>query len=273
MPKHCLSAGLLSLLFSRVPNLHEIMLDRVIAFGHTWSPTLELTPQVPLRHGHAINVDMALSMTIAWRRQLITMEERDRVLRLMSRVGLTLDHELFDIELVWQATKSIMLTRDGLQRAAMPNPIGECKFVNDLTYEELKQALEEHKKLIKTYPRAGHGVDAYVDQSDYLEEICAENDAIVLTKQSNGDITVNPASLLKSLKLASDSASTSKESGYCSMMWSSNFPIWGSSSMTITYFSDQSSFSLLHLFRHAVLFLIVIAYLIGWPGTRNSSNR
>lgn len=26
------------------PNLHEINLDRVIAFGHTWSPTLELTP-------------------------------------------------------------------------------------------------------------------------------------------------------------------------------------------------------------------------------------
>ena len=26
------------------PNLHEIDLDRVIAFGHTWSPTLELTP-------------------------------------------------------------------------------------------------------------------------------------------------------------------------------------------------------------------------------------
>jgi len=27
-----------------VPNLHELDLDRVIAYGHTWSPTLELTP-------------------------------------------------------------------------------------------------------------------------------------------------------------------------------------------------------------------------------------
>lgn len=97
----------------RVPNLHEIMLDRVIAFGHIWSPTLELTPPIPLRHGHAINIDMAFSVTIAWKRGLITIEERDRVLRLMSRVGLTLDHELFDSELVWKATKSIMLTRDG----------------------------------------------------------------------------------------------------------------------------------------------------------------
>ena len=47
------------------PNLHEIGLDRVIAFGHTWSPTLELMPTIPLRHGHAISVDMAFSTTLA----------------------------------------------------------------------------------------------------------------------------------------------------------------------------------------------------------------
>ena len=129
------------------------MLDRVIAFGHTWSPTLELTPTVPLRHGHAINIDMAFSVTLAWKRGLIDIEERNRILGLMSRVGLTLDHELFDLDLVWKATKSIMLTRDGYQRAAMPNPIGECIFVNDLTYEELKERLVDHKNLIKTYPR------------------------------------------------------------------------------------------------------------------------
>ncbi len=50
------------------PNLHEIDLDRVIAFGHTWSPTLELTPPVPFFHGHAINIDMALSVTLAEQR-------------------------------------------------------------------------------------------------------------------------------------------------------------------------------------------------------------
>ena len=50
------------------PNLHEIDLDRVIAFGHTWSPTLELTPPDPFFHGHAINIDMALSTTLAEQR-------------------------------------------------------------------------------------------------------------------------------------------------------------------------------------------------------------
>jgi 3-dehydroquinate synthase len=144
-----------------VPNLHELDLDRVIAYGHTWSPTLELAPRVPIFHGHAVNIDMALSATIASRRGYISAEDRDRILGLMSRIGLTLDHPLLDEELLWRATESISLTRDGLQRTAMPRPIGECFFVNDFTREELAAALAEHKEICKTYPRGGEGVDAY----------------------------------------------------------------------------------------------------------------
>ena len=145
------------------PNLHEIDLDRVIAYGHTWSPTLELAPQIPLYHGHAVNIDMALSATIAAQRGYISTEERDRILDLMNRIGLSLDHPLLDGDLLWYATRSISLTRDGKQRAAMPRPIGECFFINDLTREELDAALAEHKSLCTKYPRGGEGVDAYIE--------------------------------------------------------------------------------------------------------------
>ncbi|MEC4813982.1 MAG: sedoheptulose 7-phosphate cyclase [Scytonema sp. PMC 1069.18] len=146
-----------------VPNLHELDLDRVIAYGHTWSPTLELAPRVPIFHGHAVNIDMALSATMAARRGYITVDERDRILGLMSRIGLALDHPLMDEELLWKATQSITLTRDGLLRAAMPKPIGTCFFMNDLTREELADALSEHKQLCQTYPRGGDGVEVYPD--------------------------------------------------------------------------------------------------------------
>lgn len=149
-----------------VPNLHELDLDRVIAYGHTWSPTLELTPLVPLYHGHAVNIDMAFSATIAQRRGYITSGERDRILGLMSRLGLALDHPLLEIDLLWRATQSIAKTRDGLQRAAMPRPIGNCFFANDLTREELEQALADHKHLCASYPRGGAGVDAYVGSEE-----------------------------------------------------------------------------------------------------------
>lgn len=144
-----------------IPNLHELDLDRVIAYGHTWSPTLELAPRIPIFHGHAVNIDMALSATLAAQRGYITSEERDRILGLMSRLGLALDHPLMDEELMWRATQSIILTRDGLLRAAMPKPIGNCFFMNDLTREELAAAISEHKQLCQNYPRGGEGVEMY----------------------------------------------------------------------------------------------------------------
>ena len=144
------------------------MLDRVIAYGHTWSPTLELAPAVPLLHGHAVNIDMALSATIAAQRGYISTVDRDRILSLMSRLGLALDHPLLDSNLAWDATQSITLTRDGLLRAAMPKPIGECCFVNDLSRPELDAALAEHKRLCAGYPRAGAGLDAYVGQQNLV---------------------------------------------------------------------------------------------------------
>ncbi|MBD1843823.1 sedoheptulose 7-phosphate cyclase [Cyanobacteria bacterium FACHB-63] len=150
------------------PNLHELMLDRVIAYGHTWSPTLELAPQIPLLHGHAVNIDMALSATIAEKRGYISAVDRDRILGLMSRLGLALDHPMMEIDLMWKATQSIMLTRDGLLRAAMPRPIGTCYFVNDLTRDELESAIADHKRLCADYPRAGAGIDAYVASSELV---------------------------------------------------------------------------------------------------------
>ncbi|GAB4376192.1 MAG: 3-dehydroquinate synthase [Elainellaceae cyanobacterium] len=154
-------------------NLHELMLDRVIAYGHTWSPTLELAPEPPLLHGHAVNIDMALSATIAARRGYITSDERDRILGMMSRLGLSLDHPMLDSELLWKATQSITLTRDGLLRAAMPRPIGVCYFANDLHREEITAALQEHKCLCAAYPRAGAGIDAYVGGRQSVESVPA----------------------------------------------------------------------------------------------------
>lgn len=144
-----------------VPNLHELDLDRAIAYGHTWSPTLELAPEVPMLHGHGVAVDMALSATIAAHRGYIDEAARDRVLGLMSRLGLAVDSEYLTAELLRDATASIIQTRDGLLRAAMPRPIGTCFYVNDLGEDELEECLALHKQLCAELPRGGDGVDMY----------------------------------------------------------------------------------------------------------------
>lgn len=143
------------------PNLHELDLDRVIAFGHTWSPTLELTPERPFFHGHAINIDMALSTTLAELRGYLSAADRDRVLGVMSTLGLALDSDYLTPELLAAATDSILKTRDGLLRAAVPDPIGRCRFLNDVTIEELAETLTLHKKLCLGFDRGGDGVDMF----------------------------------------------------------------------------------------------------------------
>jgi len=143
------------------PNLHEIDLDRVIAFGHTWSPTLELAPPTPFFHGHAINIDMALSVTLAEQRGLISVADRDRVLNVMSSLGLALDSEHLTPELLSTATAAILKTRDGKLRAAVPDPIGQCTFLNDVTVDELTDTLTLHKKLCLEFDRGGDGVDMW----------------------------------------------------------------------------------------------------------------
>lgn len=145
-----------------VPNLHELDLDRVIAYGHTWSPTLELTPEIPMFHGHSVNIDMAFSATLAQQRGHISVEDRDRILGLMSRIGLAIDSKYLTPELLWKATESISRTRDGLLRAAVPQPIGSCTFINDLTESELGEVLAIHRAICRDYPRSGDGEDMYI---------------------------------------------------------------------------------------------------------------
>ncbi len=155
-----------SMLTLEVPNLHELDLDRVIAYGHTWSPTLELTPEVPMFHGHSVSIDMAFSATVAQQRGYITVIDRDRIISLMSNLGLAIDSPYLTPELLWKATTSISRTRDGLQRAAAPCPIGDCFFMNDLTRTELDQSLAVHRSICQTYPRQGDGQDMYTAGKD-----------------------------------------------------------------------------------------------------------
>jgi hypothetical protein len=59
------------------------------------------------------------------------------------------------------ATESIIQTRDGLLRAAVPDPIGSCSFVNDMTATELAQILDVHRDVCQRYPREGDGEDMF----------------------------------------------------------------------------------------------------------------
>ena len=81
---------------------------------------------------------------------------------LFSSLGLSLDSDDLTPALLRKATASILQTRDGSLRAAVPSPIGTCVFLNDLDEAELDALLERHRELCAGYPRGGRGVDAHV---------------------------------------------------------------------------------------------------------------
>ena len=153
----------------------------------------ELVPETPLRHGHAISIDMAYSATLANSRKLISDKEHRRILSLFSRAGLTMDHPLFDEEILDKGTAAILKTRDGKLRAAVPNPIGTCTFLNDVDAKELNAALRRHKKLMREYPRQGEGIEAYVDASDtgYTDNNTEAVEAIEKAAKQAGNLNGN----------------------------------------------------------------------------------
>ena len=78
---------------------------------NSWSPLHELVPETPLRHGHAISIDMAYSATLANERGLLSDEEHKRLLNLFSRAGLSMDHPQFDEDILEKATAAILKVR------------------------------------------------------------------------------------------------------------------------------------------------------------------
>lgn len=153
----------------------------------------ELVPETPLRHGHAISIDMAYSATLANSRKLISDAEHRRILNLFSRAGLSMDHSQFNEEILDKGTAAILKTRDGKLRAAVPNPIGTCTFLNDVDAKELNAALRRHKELMKEYPRNGEGIEAYVDASDtgYTENNKPEIKAVEVAAAKAGSLNGN----------------------------------------------------------------------------------
>jgi 3-dehydroquinate synthase len=121
-------------------NLWESVLERVVDYGHTFSPRLEMSALPELLHGEAVAIDMALSLVIAARRNLIDADELARALALMEAFGLPTYHELCDEELLMEALAETTSHRDGLQRLPLSRGLGGAVFINDLTRAEVQQS-------------------------------------------------------------------------------------------------------------------------------------
>ncbi|MFF7635342.1 sedoheptulose 7-phosphate cyclase [Kitasatospora sp. NPDC008050] len=129
------------------PNLWEHTLERIVDYGHTFSPTLEMRALPALLHGEAVCIDMALTTVLGWRRGLLDTQQRDRVLGVMRALELPRHHDLLDADLLARALQDTVRHRDGEQRLPLPVGIGDAVFVNDVSHGELAVAVEDLRTL------------------------------------------------------------------------------------------------------------------------------
>lgn len=117
-------------------NLYEDELCRSVDLGHTFSQPLEMNDD-PLPHGHAVAVDVLLSCVLANERGLFTGTELERVLRVMQWLRMPLAPRRLAFDDLWGSLLDRVQHRGGRQRVPLPDRIGSCVFVNDVSPLEL----------------------------------------------------------------------------------------------------------------------------------------
>lgn len=130
------------------PNLWEKQLDRLVDFGHSFSPLVEMRALPELLHGEAVALDVLFSSILSVQRGLLSTEELERIIRTMKLLRLPLSHPLFcNPILLSEALEDTVRHRNGLQRLPLPINIGYANFFNDVTFEEIELAASSMKQL------------------------------------------------------------------------------------------------------------------------------
>lgn len=127
------------------PNLHEKNLERLVDFGHSFSPMIEIDSDHRIFHGEAVAIDMALSSRIAVRLGLMDEADCERVLDLLRACDLPLhDTQTCRLDALLLALDDMHLHRGGRINLVVPSGLGRAEFIRQreaLPAEVLRGAL------------------------------------------------------------------------------------------------------------------------------------
>jgi 3-dehydroquinate synthetase len=104
---------------------------RVLDFGHTFSPLLESMSDFQVSHGVAVAIDIALSSAVAFELDLLSVENRNRILGSLRNAGLPIYSPLLTAESCVKAFEEIEAHRGGHLDLVLPSGIGSTVFVSE----------------------------------------------------------------------------------------------------------------------------------------------
>jgi 3-dehydroquinate synthase len=122
-------------------NLWETDLQRIVDYGHTFSPMIEMQALPALLHGEVVAMDCVFSAVLAVHRGMLSSSEFERIVATTRKMGLAPSHPMFtDPSVLRRALSDTMRHRDNQQHLTLLKGIGQTVFVNDLTDRELERA-------------------------------------------------------------------------------------------------------------------------------------
>jgi 3-dehydroquinate synthase len=119
--------------------------ERVVDFGHTFSPALEAAMDFNIHHGEAVAVDMALSAAIARCLGLIHRDIFDRIVTLLRSASLPIYTPELDVGLCLEGLQECRRHRGGSINLVVPAGIGRTVFLKraeDVPKSILVEALQ-----------------------------------------------------------------------------------------------------------------------------------
>ncbi|WP_265566326.1 sedoheptulose 7-phosphate cyclase [Streptomyces hygroscopicus] len=132
-------------------NLWETDLRRIVDYGHTFSPVIEMQALPALLHGEVVAMDCVLSAVLALHRGMLTPAQFERIVNTTRGMGLAPSHPMFaDPSVLRRALADTMRHRDNQQHLTLLQGIGRTIFVNDLTDTELDCAAQVMTELLET---------------------------------------------------------------------------------------------------------------------------
>lgn len=130
-------------------NLWEEDLRRIVDYGHTFSPSVEMRSLPELLHGEAVAMGCVFCAILAVNRGLLTNTDLDRIVTTTVGMGLAPSHPLFcDAELLIEGFADTVRHRGGQQHMALLCGVGRTAFVDDLTPGEIAAAAAGMRHLL-----------------------------------------------------------------------------------------------------------------------------
>jgi 3-dehydroquinate synthetase len=121
--------------------------ERVVDFGHTFSPLLESAMGFDIEHGEAVAIDMALSATIALLLGLIPQSGCERILQVLENASLPIFAPKLTVPLCREGIVEAARHRGGSMNLVVPGGIGwplflkNCADVSDSVLEDALASL------------------------------------------------------------------------------------------------------------------------------------